>query len=345
MSEVHASLLLATVHAAALTVAPGPGDACPTSAQVLSAIETRASGLVAPRLDDDPAKLLTLTLMPASPSGETSFSLMDRAGLVKLYRSLPAPTGDRARDCAALADTVAFIVLRYFEEVELPALPERKPPSPPPERKPAPPPERKAPPEPSEPKVEATEEPAAPLDPAKLALSAVGGRRFPGTAKEFGGFEGKLTAGVMLKDFASHQGDLWLDVAVGFAGHGTLPVEGRPTDSVTTNRVTGELALLAGWRLGQSRIYAGPATNLDLMWVESNLGGTTQREQRFAAAAGMKIGYQHFWRRVFVRSDLTGDVALVKEEVAVVSTKGHQTVVISAPRMYVTLALGLGVWF
>ena len=287
MWQVHASLLLATVHAAALTVAPGPGDACPTSAQVLTAIDTRASGLVTPRIDDDPAKLLTLTLMPASPSGETSFSLMDRSGLVKLYRSLPAPTGDRARDCAALADTVAFIVIRYFEEVELPALPERKPP----------PPERKTPPEPPPaPKVEAPEA-ATKLEPAKLALSINGGRRFPGAATEFGGFEAKLAAGVLLKDYAKRQGDLWLDVAVGFAGHGTLPVAGRPKDSVTTNRVSGELAVLAGWRLGQSRIYAGPAANLDLIWVESNLGGPTQREQRFAAAAGMKIGYQHFWRR------------------------------------------------
>lgn len=337
MWQVHASLLLATVHAAALTVAPGPGDACPTSAQVLAAIDTRASGLVTPRLDDDPARLLTLTLMPASPSGETSFSLMDRSGLVKLYRSLPAPSGDRTRDCAALADTVAFIVIRYFEEVELPALPERKPPPPPPERK--------TPPEPPPaPKVEAPEA-ATKLEPAKLALSLIGGRRFPGAATEFGGFEAKLAAGVMLKDFAKRQGDLWMDVAVGFAGHGTLPVAGRPNDSVTTNRASGELAILAGWRLGQSRIYAGPAANLDLIWVESRLGGPTQREQRFAAAAGMKFGFQHFWRRVFVRSDLTGDVALVKEEVVVVSANRSQEVVISAPRMYVTLALGLGVWF
>jgi hypothetical protein len=338
---VHASLLLATVHAAALTVAPGPGDACPTSAQVLAAIETRASGLVTPRLDDDPAKLLTLTLMPSSPSGETSFSLMDRAGLVKLYRSLPAPTGDRAHDCAALADTVAFIVIRYFEEVELPALPERKPPQPQPERKPQPevPPAAKVPAE-----AETPEEPTN-LAPSKLALSLNGGRRFPGAADNFGGFEAKLAAGVMLKDFARRKGDLWLDVAVGFAGHGTLPIIGRTDDSVTTNRVSGELALLAGWRLGQSRLYAGPAANLDLIWVESKLAGHTQREQRFAAAAGMKIGYQYFWRRVFVRSDLTGDVAIVKEEAAVIAVDRTETLVLAAPRMYVTLALGLGVWF
>ncbi len=336
MSRVHASLLLATVHAAALTVAPGPGDACPTSAQVSAAIDSRASGLVTPRLDDDPTKLLTLTLMPASPSGETSFSLMDRAGLVKLYRSLPAPTGDRVRDCAALADTVAFIVIRYFEEVELPALPERKPP-PQPERQPLPEP-------PSAPKPAAPEA-TAKVEPARLALSINGGRRFPGEATEFGGYEAKLAAGVMLMDFAKRRGDLWLDLAGGFAGHGSLSVVGRPNDSITTNRASGELSLLVGWRFGQSRLYAGPTANLDLIWVESNLGGRNQREQRFAAGAGMKIGYQHFWRRVFVRSDLTTDVALAREEAAVVSANGTRKVVISAPRMYVTLAFGLGVWF
>lgn len=336
MSEVHASLLLATVHAAALTVAPGPGDACPTSAQVLAALDAHASALVTPRLDDDPGKLLTLTLMPASPSGETSFSLMDRAGLVKLYRSLPAPTGDRARDCPALADTVAFIVIRYFEEVELPALPERKPLAAP---------ERKPPPTaPAPPPKDTPPEPGTPLDPAKLTLSLNGGRRFPGAATDFGGFEAKLAAGVLLAGFANRQGDLGLDVAVGFAGHGTLPVAGRTSDSVTTNRASGEVALLAGWRLGQSRIYAGPAANLDLIWIQSDLGGRSTREQRFAAGAGIKMGYQYFWRRLFVRSDLTGDVALVKEEAAIISA-GGTTVVLSSPRVYVTLALGLGVWF
>jgi len=341
MSVVHASLLLATVHAAALTVAPGPGDACPTSVQVLGALDTHASALVTPRPDDDPAKLLTLTLMPAAPSGETSFSLIDKAGLVKLYRSLAAPAGDRTRDCAALADTVAFIVIRYFEEVELPALPERKPPPPPPEP-PLPPPPKPLPPPPPKP---AAYEGAEKIEPAKLALSILGGRRFPGAATDFSGFEAKATAGVLLSGLAQRTGDLWLDVGVGFAGHGTIVVAERLKDSVTTNRVSGELALLAGWRLGQSRLYAGPAANLDLIWIESELGGRTQREQRFAAAAGIKIGYQYFWSgRVFARTDLTTDVALVKEQAAVVS--GTRTdVVLTAPRMYVTVALGLGVWF
>jgi hypothetical protein len=333
MDEVHASLLLATVHAAALTVASGPGDACPTSTQVLAALETRAAALVTPRMDDDPAKLLTLTLMPASPNGETSFSLVDRSGLVKLYRSLPAPAGDRARDCAALADTVAFIVIRYFEEVELPALPERKPPPAPPE----PPP-----PSPEGPARSTTSEDAVKVDAAKLALSLNGGRRFPGGAEDFGGFEVKLATGVLLTAFAKGNADLWLDVAAGFAGHGTRTVDQRPSDSATSSRWSGEVALLAGWRLGQSRIYAGPAANLDLIWVDSDMSGHKQHEQRFGAAAGIKAGYQYFWAgRVFARADVTTNVTLAKERVVTASKLD----IFSSPPMYVTVALGLGVWF
>lgn len=335
MDEVHASLLLATVHAAALTVASGPGDACPTSAQVLAALETHASALVVPRMDDDPAKLLTLTLMPSSPNGETSFSLVDKSGLVKLYRSLPAPASDHTRDCAALADTVAFIVIRYFEEVELPALPERKPPPPPPPAE-APP---ALPPTPSEP---TTPENSVKIDPAKLALSLNGGRRFPGAADDFGGLEAKLAAGVLLTAFAKGNADLWLDVAGGFAGYAIRDFQGRPNQSVTSKRWSGEIAVLAGWRFGQSRLYVGPAANLDLIWIDAQLGGPTQREQRFAGAAGVKIGYQHFWAgRIFVRADVTADVTLANETVVTASDLS----VFSTPPMYVTVALGLGVWF
>jgi hypothetical protein len=46
--------------------------------------------------------------------------LVDQQGRLRLFRILARPGAARARDCAALADTVAMIVQRYLEEVELP---------------------------------------------------------------------------------------------------------------------------------------------------------------------------------------------------------------------------------
>jgi hypothetical protein len=46
--------------------------------------------------------------------------LIDQQGRLRLFRTLARAGAARARDCAALADTVAIIVQRYLEEVELP---------------------------------------------------------------------------------------------------------------------------------------------------------------------------------------------------------------------------------
>jgi hypothetical protein len=331
MEEVLASLLLAVVRAAALTVAPTPGDNCPASAQVLAALQTHAPALVAPRLSDDPAKVLTLNLMPALATGETSFSLLDKTGLVKLYRTLPPPAGDRARDCAALADSVAFIVVRYFEELEMPALPERKP-------EPRPPPPKASPPPPPKP---VAPEPAAAGLPAKLALSVNGGRRFPGEAVNLGGYEAKLVVGAALTTLGQGGGDLWLDAGAGFAGHASYAWGQAESESATSDRLAAELALLAGWRRQRSRLHAGPLACIEIIWLDASPGGHAQNETRVGAAAGIKIGYQYFAPgRLFVRADVAGNLALVRQEVM---TRSGSTV-FSAPRTYLTLTVGVGIW-
>jgi len=59
-------------------------------------------------------------LPPPGTSQEPSLSLVDQQGRLRLFRILARPGTTHARDCAALADTVAIIVQRYLEEVELP---------------------------------------------------------------------------------------------------------------------------------------------------------------------------------------------------------------------------------
>ncbi len=65
---------------------------------------------------------MTLVLPAPGTSQEPSVSLIDQQGRLRLFRTLARPGAAHARDCVALADTVAIIVQRYLEEVELPEL-------------------------------------------------------------------------------------------------------------------------------------------------------------------------------------------------------------------------------
>ena len=58
--------------------------------------------------------------------------MIDQQGMLRLFRILARPGAANARDCVALADTVAIIVQRYLEEVELPDVeaPRKSPPIP-----------------------------------------------------------------------------------------------------------------------------------------------------------------------------------------------------------------------
>ena len=330
MRRVHASIIFILTQAALVTVAPGPEDNCPSSVQVHAALETHATRWVTPRSEDNPASQLTLTLSPAAGTGEMSISLIDKAGLVKLYRTLPL--GDRARDCAALADTIAFIVDRYFEEVELPTFPERKPPPPP---QPSPPP----PPQPilkqSEPKPETP----------NFTLALTLGRRIPGNAEDLGGIEIKLAGAAALTSVKWQAGKLWLDLAAGIVGISNRSwLYGNYSGSATAVRSGADVALLLGWPAWHGRIYAGPLASFEMIWLEANSNSRNQNEVHFDSAAGLRAGYQYFWREhFFARADMTGCAAIVRQNIATQSAPN--TSLFEAPRAYITLALGIGIWF
>jgi hypothetical protein len=225
---------------------------------------------------------------------------------------------------------VAFIVIRYFEEVELPALPERTPP--PPTALPVPPP---------------STPPASPekVELAKWALSLNGGRRVPGDTVDLGGYQAMLTAGVRLAATEGQNADLWLDASAGITGI-TRDVALRKNDkasgTVSTVRYSAELALLPGWRHGHGRLYAGPVAGLDLIFLDAVSNGRGQSETRVAAAGGIKAGYQYFLAKyLFVRADLAGAVALVRQKII---TQSHNDVS-ATPKAYLTMDLGIGAWF
>jgi hypothetical protein len=119
---------LLTLRAVAVLVAPGPEEGCPSARQVSAALSQRAPAALT-TLGPDSESALTLVLPAPGTPQEPSVSLIDQQGRLRLYRTLARPGSASARDCAALADTVAIIVQRYLEEVELPEVePARKSP-------------------------------------------------------------------------------------------------------------------------------------------------------------------------------------------------------------------------
>ena len=340
MSGVHASIMAVLVQAAVVTVAPGAEENCPSSAQVQAALETHAPRLVATPPEAPSAQPLTLTLSPALANGEMTLSLVDKAGWVKLYRVLPPPAGDRAHDCAALADTVAFIVDRYFNEVELPALPERKPPPPPP------PPPLPPPPTP----LPAKERTAASPQPTPhFALSAIVGKRVPGGATDLGGKELKLTGGTPVTARVFAGGRPWVDVSAGLVGmvSDRTWAFGRGAGSVSSVRTGADFALLLAWPVWLGRLYAGPQASIEMVWLNwrnAIPGSQVQREIRLGVATGLRASYQYYWRaRFFARTDLSGCVALVRHRISAESDSS--VTLFESPPAYLTVSFGVGIWF
>jgi hypothetical protein len=394
---VHAYSILALTRAALVTVAPGPADGCPTSAQVQAALQTHAPKLIASRPDDDPEKQLLLNLISAMPGKELSFSLVDGKGRMRLFRSLQPPPGEKARECAALAVTIALIVDRYFDEVEIPPLAEKQPPPPPspatpePTPPPAPPPTPPStpPPAPAKPPIPPEPSPSPPIPPpppsppppappeppaaesgskpppgsasAKrmkiddtrkwpvgfptFTLSAGMGRRLPGSAVDFGGIEYKLALGVRVSQFGKRGGQLWTELSggiIGFADHGWD--YGDAQGEATAIRTGSDLALLFGWPLWRGRLYAGPLAEIQFIWFEASYNSHVHRDIRLGFAAGMRAGYQlMIGRNFFIRGDLTGCAAIVRQEITTQSKPGEP--LFAAPRGYATFSIGLGIWF
>jgi hypothetical protein len=188
---------------------------------------------------------------------------------------------------------------------------------------------------------ETTAEPIAP----SFTLSASAGRRLPGEAVDFGGFEFKLAMGAKLTNFGRRGGHLWAELSggiIGLADHGWEYDNGK--GSATVIRSGGDLALLAGWPVGRGRLYAGPVGAIEFVWLEASYNNRIQRQIRTGLAAGLRTGYQLIWRRrFFARADLTGCAAIVRQKV--VTQSRPDKALFAAPPAYATFSLGLGIWF
>jgi hypothetical protein len=124
-------LALVALQAALITVRGGDAR-CPSGRQVNEAIAARLPGVLVPTASSGASGVLELRLTESAT--EHSFVVVDPEGAVRLSRPLPPPSPS-ARDCEALAETVALIVDRYLQQL---AYQDREMPPP----APAPPPER-----------------------------------------------------------------------------------------------------------------------------------------------------------------------------------------------------------
>ncbi len=125
--------VLLYIQANLVTVQASPDDGCPTGPQVADALALRVPGLVVDALpprtqsENATAELAEgLVLRLASKDNVLTVELVDRAGQVRLVRRLPQSPKVTPVTCAALADTVALVALRFLTELgvvvgELPA--------------------------------------------------------------------------------------------------------------------------------------------------------------------------------------------------------------------------------
>jgi len=190
--------------------------------------------------------------------------------------------------------------------------------------------------------------PESKTDSPVFALSASAGRRIPGGATDFGGYELKLTGGAPVTKVVLAGGRPWLDVSAGIVGIANQTWKHESgSGSASAVRAGADFSLLLGWPIGDGWIYAGPQVSLEMVWLnwrDAYAPGQVQREILFATAAGVRTSYQYLWKqRFFARADLVGCVATSRPRVTTES--GRDITQFESPPAYLTLAFGIGIWF
>jgi hypothetical protein len=291
-----------------------PDQACPASRQVTEALSARLPGVVLPA--GQAARPGMVRLAVTVDATGIRIDLADPDGTPLLHRALPARAPG---ECAALADTIALIIERYWREVGYDAPPLQAPaaappPSPPP---PAPPPPR--PPEPTvtpavtiekqvAPAVEGR--PSAPV-PISLALAAAVAAR--------AGDAGARDASGMLAFTVEGRFGVRLSAGVSTSAASSLNVMGQAAFRRFPLRVG------AYWpvRLGVGQLEPGLGLDLDLISVSIPNDGTQLRSPSScsggvcrSAGADLALGWSvvsthHVYARALARAGLSASYDFV----------------------------------
>ncbi len=292
---------------------PGAQPACPSTGQVTEALKARLPGAVVPFGPGLPAQTYTIELS-VDGAGAPVLSVLDGASRRRLRRPLPAPEAAHDADCLALADTVALIIQRFMQAVDL-----------------------------GEPPADATagsqdDRPGRADVPKKLPTQlgsapweiALGGGFRPGDSGP-GALQLTLGAGLRV-------GPLRFGLAAGAA----LP---------DTRRWTGGSAELrrfpvqgsALWRTpaGLGELQGGAFIAGEILALRASAGRETQSELRVVPIAGLGAGYRiPLGARMLVRLLAQTGVALVRYEF--VPHRGEQAAVFSTDRIQVGLGMEVG---
>ena len=252
-------------HVIAVSVAPD--QTCPAPRQVTDALAVRLPGAVLP--PGQPAKPRMMRLAVATdPTGGIRIDFADSEGVPLLHRVL-APTRGPG-ECAALADTIALIIERYWREVGYDAPPLAPPnPAPPPQPPPAPPPA----PSPPAVAVEARRaappprQVAAPSPPWRWsAAAAVAGRAGDAGARDASAL---IALGV--------EGRIGVRLSAGVSSGTTAPL---PTGQADFRRFPLRLGAYLPIHVGVGQLEPGLGVDLDLISFGSAAMGASRTSGR-----------------------------------------------------------------
>jgi hypothetical protein len=342
---------LVPAYAIAVLMPAGPDDGCPSPRQVDDALAAHLPGMVLSL--GHPTGPTTLRLaVTTDSSGAMRLDLTDPDGGPLLHRWLPAVDHARGGDCAALAETAALIVERYWHEVGYDVSPEgsRPPPdvpsAPPPVVGPGPiaatPPEamRAAPNETTEPAAQSwpSRGPPAPLPPPRWWIAAgIGGRvGDAGTREEAAGIAFSVE-----RALRRHRIGLRLSAEAepSISYEITSPAA---SERVTLRQFPVRMGAYLALPVGFGQLEPGLGADLDVISAAVSRPSGSQTQFRAApgidAAIGWALRFRHdIYFRVLGETGTSVPYRFV--------TTADETPFFSTPRIYLDLGLELGFWF
>jgi len=248
-----------------IAVSVVPEQACPASRPVTEALAARLPGAVLP--PGQAARPGMVRLAIAVDATGVRIDLADPDGVPLLHRTLP-PRGPG--ECAALADTIALIIERYWREVGFDA-PPLQPPAPPPTPPPPPPPAAPPPREPTVTPVATVEAHGTPPDregrataPAVIRLSAAA------AVAARAGDAGARDASVMLAFAVEQRIGFRLSAGVSTSTASALEVMGQ----AQFRRFPLRLGAYLPVPIGVGQLEPGVGLDLDLISVSIPSNGT-----------------------------------------------------------------------
>jgi hypothetical protein len=339
---------LVPAYAIAILMPAGPDDGCPSPRQVDDALSAHLPGMVLAL--GRPTSPTTLHLaVTTDAAGAMRLDLTDPEGGPLLHRWLAAAERTRGGDCAALAETAALIVERYWHEVGYDVAIEAPPPPPPSPTPPAPP-EKAAPRPIAQPVAQPTEaletpppaarpSPPVPLPPSRWWMGAAGGGRLGDSSTRQW-----LASLAFTVERPIRERRIGLRLSGGIDPGVTYqwsPSAGA-TDRVTLRQFPVRMGAYLAVPFGPGQLEPGIGVDLDV--VSAAVTDVSGSRTRLSAGPGVDVALG--WATLFRPDIYFRLLGLAGTEVPYrFVTALNQSPFWSTPRVYLDLGLELGLWF